>query len=62
MGDQKLAFSIVETGQKTDLHPDTVRTLIRTGRLRAVRVGRRYIVPATAIDEFLADRFAGPDA
>lgn len=32
---------------------DKVYDLIRTGQLRSVRVGRKYLVPADAISEFL---------
>lgn len=34
----------------------TVYKLLRSGELRSVRAGRRIIVPATAVADFLAGR------
>lgn len=34
----------------------TVYNLLRSGELRSVRVGRRIIVPAAAVADFLAGR------
>lgn len=34
--------------------PATVYTLIRSGRLRAVKVGRTYVVPEESLAAFLA--------
>ncbi len=41
-----------------DLMPvseDTVQRLMKTRQLRFVRVGRRVLIPASAITEYLAD-------
>jgi excisionase family DNA binding protein len=33
---------------------DTVYVLLRTGRLRSIKVGRARLIPLSAIDEFLS--------
>lgn len=33
---------------------NTIYELIRTGQLRSIRVGRKLLVPLSAVDEFLA--------
>ena len=35
---------------------DAVYRLLKEGRIRSVRVGRRYIIPREALDEFLNSR------
>lgn len=41
--------------EATGLGRTTVFTLIRDGKLRSVKIGRRRMVPATALDEFIAE-------
>jgi excisionase family DNA binding protein len=38
------------------VHPYTVYEMVRQGKLRSVRVGRRILIPESAINEF-----GGPD-
>jgi excisionase family DNA binding protein len=35
---------------------DTVYVLLRSGRLRSIRVGRARLIPLSAIDEFLSTK------
>ena len=58
---EKLAFSIDETTEILPLSRDLINDLIRTGRLRSVKVGRRRIIPADAIHEFLNDEGANQE-
>lgn len=51
---QKLAFNLKEAAEVLSLSPNSVSKLIRSGQIRAVRVGRRVIVPRAALEEFLA--------
>ena len=53
---EKRAFTVAETAQQLGCHPLTLRRAIARGELRAVRVGRKVLVPAVALDEFLAAR------
>lgn len=52
----KLALSIQETARKVGVSPYTVRKAIREGALQAKRLGRRVIVPVSAIEAFLRER------
>ena len=47
------ALSVYETAERLGIHPQTVRSMIKRGELRAVRAGRRVLVPVRAIDEYL---------
>ncbi|WP_183988165.1 helix-turn-helix domain-containing protein [Deinobacterium chartae] len=55
-----LPASLVHTPQEaaTLLHigKNTLHALLRSGRLRSVRVGRKYLIPSSAIQEFLEGR------
>ena len=50
---EQLGFTVQQVARMTSLHPQTVRALIREGRIRHVRVGRRLIVPRTEVERFL---------
>jgi len=50
---EKLAYSIDEATEVISLSRDLINDLIRTGQLRSVKVGRRRIIPADAIHDFL---------
>ena len=42
-------LSTHEAAQLLHLHPGTLRRLIRDGRIRSVRVGRKHLIP---VDQF----------
>jgi excisionase family DNA binding protein len=52
----KIGFSIREACQATSLGRTTIYGHIAAGRLRAVRVGGRTIIPADALDELIGAR------
>jgi excisionase family DNA binding protein len=54
-----LAYSDTEAAQVLGLGRTTTRQLIREGKLRSVRVGRRLLVPRRAIEEYLAGLLEG---
>lgn len=59
--DNKLALSIQETAKALGLSHATVRTMIASGQLHAVRVGTghgKYIVPREALNDLLKVRVA----
>ena len=49
------AYTLSEAAQALCLGTNTVRGLIKSGRLHAVMAGARIIVPAAAIERFLAE-------
>ena len=50
----KLGYSIREACQASSLGRTTIYSHISAGRLRAVRVGRRTIIPAEALRALIA--------
>ena len=52
--DVRKVFSLRETQARLGVGETSVRNLIRDGKLYAIKVGRRVIVPQSAIDSFLA--------
>ena len=50
----KLAYSIREACQASSLGRTTVYGHIATGRLRAIRIGGRTIIPAQALHALIA--------
>ena len=52
----KLGYSIREACQASSLGRTTIYSHISAGRLRAVRVGRRTIIPAEALHALIAGR------
>jgi excisionase family DNA binding protein len=49
----KFALSIAEAAKRISLSQRTVASLIKTGQLVSIKVGRRRIVPVSAIEKFL---------
>ena len=58
--DEPIAVSIAEAAARLGIHRQTLRAAIERGDLRAVRVGRRWLIPIAAIDELLEGRRARP--
>ncbi len=52
-------YTIVEAAARLGIHRQTLRAAIERGDVRAVRIGRRWLVPVAAIDELLEGRRAG---
>jgi excisionase family DNA binding protein len=44
-----------QLAERLGFHVESVRRLLRQGRLPSVRIGRRLRVPADALDRFIAD-------
>jgi excisionase family DNA binding protein len=45
-------FSVDQVAQRLGLHVRTVRTYVRDGRLRAVRIGKQYRIARTDLEAF----------
>jgi excisionase family DNA binding protein len=55
---ETLGLTVAETAEQLRVHEQTVRALIREGRLRSVRVGRRHVVPVSEVERFLQPQSA----
>lgn len=51
---EKLVYSPKELEPLLQLSKNTINALLRSGRLRSIRVGRRYLIPREAVQQFLA--------
>ncbi|MCP4006328.1 MAG: helix-turn-helix domain-containing protein [bacterium] len=49
-------LSVDETAERLSVHPQTIHAMIRRGELRAIRAGRRVLVPIQAIEDFVWGR------
>lgn len=53
MSTQQKLFKILEAAELLGVGRTTVYGLIGSGELRSVRIGRRHLVPADALDDFV---------
>lgn len=51
---EKFVYNPKELEPLLQLSKNTINALLRSGRLRSVRVGRRYLIPREAVQQFLA--------
>ena len=54
MEQERLAVDIREGAKMTSLSPHTLRKYIRLNKLKAVRVGRRILVPIASLRELVS--------
>jgi excisionase family DNA binding protein len=52
------AVNIEQAAKILGVHPHTAKALIEDGRLHAVKVGRRYLIPVAELDRFLEPQSA----
>jgi excisionase family DNA binding protein len=57
----RLAHSVSEAAELLALGRTKTWELVHTGELGSVRVGRRVVVPLSAIEDYLDRRLAGTD-
>lgn len=50
------ALSIAEAAAQLGVHRLTLRASIDRGEIRAIRIGRRWLIPVSALDDLLAGR------
>ena len=53
---QKMTYKPAEVALLIGLGKQSVYALIRSGQIRNIRVGRKILIPTSAIAEFLAGR------
>ncbi len=54
MNEQLLAIDIREASRRLSLSPRTVANLVANGQLYSQKVGRRRIIPVSALEAFVA--------
>ena len=54
----KKAYSAAEAAEELGVSQWLVREAIRRGEIRSIRIGKRIIIPAAAIDRFLGTSHA----
>ena len=50
---QRLLYSIGEVAKLLGVSPITVRKWIKQGKIHAIKLGRKYAIPATEIDKII---------
>jgi excisionase family DNA binding protein len=53
---ERRVYTLDETAQALGLHRNTVSEMVNAGAIRARKAGNRWLVPASALEEFLAGR------
>jgi len=54
------AYSVNDLSKMFDVTPLTLRKYIKTGKLRAQKIGRRYMVTVDSLKEFLNGTYNKP--
>lgn len=57
-GGQRLTLKPEELVPLLGIGRNGIYSLLRTGEIRSLKIGRKILVPVTAVDEFLAGRSA----
>lgn len=52
---ERLGLNVEESARAIGVHRNTLAKLIREGRIRPVRVGRRLIIARAQLEKFLAE-------
>lgn len=50
----RVTFTVAECAEMLGVHPDTVRAAIERGELRATRLGRQWLIPASEVERIAA--------
>jgi len=58
-GEGRLLLSVSEAGHRLHVSRPVLYDLIRSGKLRSLRVGRVHRIPVWALDEFIAAEICG---
>jgi excisionase family DNA binding protein len=58
---ERIGFSIDETAESLGISVPVVRSLIKSGSIRSIRIGRRVIVSAQSLREFVDGKNESPE-
>lgn len=56
MEQKRIAASIKKVALSLDVHPRTVSRMLRDGRLKAIRVGRRVMVCLKSLEKYCKEQ------
>lgn len=56
---ERLLYDIPQSAEKLNLSQRTVATLIASGALQSIKVGRRRLIPRQALDNYIHGMLAG---
>lgn len=48
-----LVVTVEDLARLLAIGRNTAYTLVRSGKIRSIKVGRKYLIPKTAVDEYL---------
>ena len=54
--DDKIILSVAEFERRTGLSHSTVAEMIRTGEIGSFKVGRRRLIPMSAVEDWIASK------
>lgn len=61
-GGDAIAVDVIEAADRLSIGKTYARGLVRSGELRSFKLGRRILIPVSAIEEFVAERAAAAEA
>lgn len=60
MAVEKMAYSIQETSEAIGVHPNTIYTLVKTGKLPSITLGRKILISKIELERWLAAGQSNP--
>jgi excisionase family DNA binding protein len=52
----KKAFTAKEIAYMTNMHINTIRLLLRSGRMKSIKISRKYLISQSYLDDFLSGK------
>lgn len=53
MTDEKITLTVKEAGKRLGCGNNKAYELVRSGRLRSIQLGKKFLIPVREIDDFL---------
>jgi len=62
MSVEKMAYSIQEASEALGLHPNTIYSLVKSGKIPSISLGRKILISKLELSKFLAGQSNTPPA